>query len=222
MCQSLLFSYFSPSVYRSFPAALLFHCPCSLPPFIRPGLYFSSDWTLLKGVNIIIFLYVTLLFSSIYLPYFHLLYTNFHLLYSYAHLRIWCMSIYYIKLQRPFVCVSVCTPPSTGVGQRRSGQHWWCRGQQNVCMSIYSKTLQRLFVYLSVCTPPLFPTLPSDRNHTYSDRYGTDLNLKNVAPCIARKAGLIGTNLRNGTWAAWTRHFAYDKRQAQVQSVVQW
>ena len=57
---------------------------------------------------------------------------------------------------------------------------------------------------LSVCLYPFFlSTRPSDRNqilHTYSDRYGTHLN--KLAPRMARKAGLIGNNLRNWTLAA--------------------
>ena len=51
-------------------------------------------------------------------------------------------------------------------------------------------------------------TRPSDRNqilHTYSDRYGTHSHLNKFAPRIARKAGLIGNNLRNWTDAAWGR-----------------
>ena len=50
---------------------------------------------------------------------------------------------------------------------------------------------------------PLFlSTRPSERNqilHTYSDRYGTHSYLNKLAPRMARKAGLIGNNLRNWT-----------------------
>ena len=50
--------------------------------------------------------------------------------------------------------------------------------------------------------PPFLSTRPSDRNqilHTYSDRYGTHSHLNKLAPRMARKAGLIGNNLRNLT-----------------------
>ena len=53
--------------------------------------------------------------------------------------------------------------------------------------------------------PPFLSTRPSDRNqilHTYSDRYGTHSHLNKLAPRMARKAGLIGNNLRNWTLAA--------------------
>ena len=36
----------------------------------------------------------------------------------------------------------------------------------------------------------------------YSDRYGTHSHLNKLAPRMARKAGLIGNNLRNWTLAA--------------------
>ena len=55
---------------------------------------------------------------------------------------------------------------------------------------------------VSVCVPPFLSTRPSDRNqilHTYSDRYGTHSHLNKLAPRMARKAGLIGNNLRNLT-----------------------
>ena len=59
---------------------------------------------------------------------------------------------------------------------------------------------------LSVCLyPPFLSKRPSDRNqilHTYSDRYGTHSHLNKLAPRMARKAGLIGNNLRNWTLAA--------------------
>ena len=48
--------------------------------------------------------------------------------------------------------------------------------------------------------PPFLSTRPSDRNqilHTYSDRYGNHSHLNKLAPRMARKAGLIGNNLRN-------------------------
>ena len=49
--------------------------------------------------------------------------------------------------------------------------------------------------------PIFFSTRPSDRNqilHTYSDRYGTHSHLNKLASRMAaRKAGLIGNNLRN-------------------------
>ena len=61
-----------------------------------------------------------------------------------------------------------------------------------------------------MCLYPLFlSTRPSDRNqilHTYSDRYGTHSHLNKFAPCMARKAGLIGNNLRKWTLAAWGRY----------------
>ena len=50
--------------------------------------------------------------------------------------------------------------------------------------------------------PPFLSTRPSDRNqilHTYSDSYGTHSHLNKLAPHMARKAGLIGNNLRNWT-----------------------
>ena len=53
--------------------------------------------------------------------------------------------------------------------------------------------------------PPFLSKRPSDRNqilHTYSDRYGTHSHLNKLAPRMARKAGLIGNNLRNWTLAA--------------------
>ena len=54
-----------------------------------------------------------------------------------------------------------------------------------------------------MCLYPLFlSTRLSDRNqilHTYSDRYGTHSHLNKLAPRMARKAGLIGHNLRNWT-----------------------
>ena len=54
-------------------------------------------------------------------------------------------------------------------------------------------------------TESWFSTRPLDRTrilHTYSDRYGTHSHLNKVAPRMARKAGLIGNNLRNWTLAA--------------------
>ena len=57
--------------------------------------------------------------------------------------------------------------------------------------------------------PPFLSTRQSDRNqilHTYSDRYGTHSHLNKLAPRMARKAGLIGNNLRNWTLAAWGRN----------------
>ena len=56
---------------------------------------------------------------------------------------------------------------------------------------------------VSVSVPPFLSTRPSDRNqilHTYSDRYGTHSHLNKLAPRMARKAGLIGNNLRNWNW----------------------
>ena len=50
--------------------------------------------------------------------------------------------------------------------------------------------------------PPFLSTRPSDRNQillTHSDRYGTHSHLNKLAPRMARKAGLIGNNLRNST-----------------------
>ena len=61
---------------------------------------------------------------------------------------------------------------------------------------------------VSVSVPPFLSTRPSDRDqilHTYSDRYGTHSHLNKLAPRMARKAGLIGNNLRNRTSAAWGR-----------------
>ena len=55
---------------------------------------------------------------------------------------------------------------------------------------------------LCVCIPLFLSTRPSDRTqilHTYSDRYGTHSHLNKLAPRMARKAGLIGNNLRNST-----------------------
>ena len=63
-----------------------------------------------------------------------------------------------------------------------------------------------------VALPCLYPhflsTRPSYRYqilHTYSDRYGTHSYLNKLAPHMARKARLIGNNLRNWTLAAWGR-----------------
>ena len=58
---------------------------------------------------------------------------------------------------------------------------------------------------VSVSVPLFLSTRPSDRNqilHTYSERYRTHSHLNKLAPHMARKAGLIGNNLRNWTLAA--------------------